>query len=125
MFQSDQECIEFMKSIDTQLGDLITYLGEVPERLDRIEIEGGRSMERLINYKGYRIAAKVHPVDGKRDPDHAGKWTAGEYTVGKFEGGGYSEKPVVHGTRFCDTEDEAIQVTLQLAMKYVDLEIPI
>ena len=81
-------------------------------------------MERLINYKGYRIEAKVHPVDGKRDPEHAGKWTAGEYTIGKSEGGGYSEKPVVHETRFYDTEDEAIQVTLQLAMKYVDREPP-
>ena len=35
MFESDQECIEFMEGIDKQLEELITFLGQDPKRLPR------------------------------------------------------------------------------------------
>ncbi len=80
-------------------------------------------MNRIMNYKGYRIEAKVYAVDGKRDSEHAGKWIAGEYSIGKEIGGGYSEKPIIHKTRYCDTEEEAIHVTYQLAREGIDRNI--
>lgn len=77
-------------------------------------------MDRVTNYGGYRIEAKVYAVDGKRGPEHVVKWIAGQYSISKMEGGGYSEKPVVHETRYCNTEEEATHTTWQLAREGID-----
>ncbi len=44
MFQSDQECIEFMKEIAAKIEELITFLGEAPERLPRIRVAAAQVM---------------------------------------------------------------------------------
>ena len=71
---------------------------------------------KFMKYKGFRIKPLLH-IRGSESPDR-GRWVLGHYIL--IDEGSDEVYPVSHAPEYCDTKEEALELTRLLACRVID-----